>query len=109
MKHWIFDQDYAEPVPLHHWQRERSAGTSSYLECITLTSLVKSESCVTPVPNISECLYMIFLLTGPDLNNDLQGVLKCFPHEQIAVTVDIDQMLHSFITREDHRNFLRFL
>lgn len=31
-----------------------------------------------------------------------------FRREQIAVTTDIEQMFHSFIVREDHRNFLRF-
>lgn len=49
------------------------------------------------------------LLTGPDLNNGLLGVLMRFRREQIAVTADIEQMFHSFIVREDHRNFLRFL
>ncbi|KAI4876335.1 hypothetical protein NFI96_002704 [Prochilodus magdalenae] len=48
------------------------------------------------------------LLTGPDLNNSLLGVLMRFRREQIAVTADIEQMFHSFIVREDHRNFLRF-
>ncbi|KAM4591910.1 uncharacterized protein PAE49_019480 [Odontesthes bonariensis] len=48
------------------------------------------------------------LLTGPDLNNSLLGVLMRFRREQVAVTADIEQMFHSFIVREDHRNFLRF-
>ncbi|XP_026005436.1 uncharacterized protein LOC113010547 [Astatotilapia calliptera] len=49
------------------------------------------------------------LLTGPDLNNTLLGVLMRFRHEQVAITADIEQMFHSFVVREDHRNFLRFL
>ncbi len=49
------------------------------------------------------------LLTGPNLNNSLVGVLLRFRHEPIAITADIEQMFHSFIVREDHRNFLRFL
>nr|XP_055053838.1 uncharacterized protein LOC129438965 [Misgurnus anguillicaudatus] len=49
------------------------------------------------------------LLTGPDLNNSLLGVLLRFRHEPIAITADIEQMFHSFVVREDHRNFLRFL
>ncbi|XP_016336888.1 uncharacterized protein LOC107684994 [Sinocyclocheilus anshuiensis] len=49
------------------------------------------------------------LLTGPDLNNSLVGVLLRFRHEPIAITADIEQMFHSFIVREDHRNFLCFL
>ena len=49
------------------------------------------------------------LLTGPDLNNSLLGVLMRFRCEQVAFTADIEQMFHNFIVREDHRNFLRFL
>ena len=49
------------------------------------------------------------LLTGPDLNNSLLGVLMRFRREQVAITADIEQMFHSFVVREDHRNFLRFL
>ena len=49
------------------------------------------------------------LLSGPDLNNSLQGVLLRFRREQVAVMTDIEQMFHSFVVREDHRDFLRFL
>ncbi|XP_062393459.1 uncharacterized protein LOC134080863 [Sardina pilchardus] len=49
------------------------------------------------------------LLTGPDLNNSLLGVLIRFRREPVAITADIEQMFHSFVVREDHRNFLRFL
>lgn len=49
------------------------------------------------------------LLTGPDLNNTLLGVLLRFQREQVAVTVDVEQMFYCFRVREDHRNYLRFL
>ncbi|XP_037392737.1 uncharacterized protein LOC119263058 isoform X1 [Pygocentrus nattereri] len=49
------------------------------------------------------------LLTGPDLNNSLVGVLIQFRKEQVAVTTDIQQMFHCFYVYEDHRNFLRIL
>ncbi|XP_062413903.1 uncharacterized protein LOC134105319 [Pungitius pungitius] len=49
------------------------------------------------------------LLTGPDLNNTLLGVLIRFRKESIAVTADIQQMFHSFLVREEDRDFLRFL
>lgn len=49
------------------------------------------------------------LLTGPDLNNTLLGVLLRFRREQVAVTVDVEQMFYCFRVREDHRNYLRFL
>lgn len=49
------------------------------------------------------------LLTGPDLNNSLIGVLLRFRKEPVAVMADIQQMFHGFMVREDHRNYLRFL
>lgn len=49
------------------------------------------------------------LLRGPDLNNSLLGVLMRFRSEPIVAMTDIQQMFHSFLVREDHRDFLRFL
>ncbi|XP_047671761.1 uncharacterized protein LOC125145112 [Tachysurus fulvidraco] len=49
------------------------------------------------------------LLTGPDLNNSLVGVLLRFRKEKVAILADIQQMFHCFLVHEDHRNFLRFL
>lgn len=49
------------------------------------------------------------LLTGPDLNNTLLGVLISFRKEAIAFTADIEQMFYCFLVREEDRNFLRFL
>ncbi len=49
------------------------------------------------------------LLTGPDLNNTLVGVLIRFRKEAIAFTADIEQMFYCFLVREEDRNFLRFL
>lgn len=49
------------------------------------------------------------LITGPDLNNPLLGVLIRFRKEAVAITADIQQMYHCFLVREEDRNFLRFL
>lgn len=49
------------------------------------------------------------LLSGPDLNNTLLGVLMHFRKESIAVIADIQQMFYAFVVREDHRDYLRFL
>ncbi|XP_061891197.1 uncharacterized protein LOC133641474 isoform X1 [Entelurus aequoreus] len=49
------------------------------------------------------------LLTGPDLNNTLIGVLLRFRKEAVAITADIQQMYHCFLLREEDRNYLRFL
>ncbi len=37
------------------------------------------------------------LLTGPDLNNSLVGVLLCFRKERVAILADIQQMFHLFL------------
>lgn len=49
------------------------------------------------------------LLKGPDLNNNLLGVLIRFRKEKIAVTADIQHMYYCFVVKEDHRDYLRFL
>ncbi|XP_017275504.2 uncharacterized protein LOC108249317 [Kryptolebias marmoratus] len=49
------------------------------------------------------------LLTGPDLNNSLLGVLIRFRKEAVAFTADIEQMFYCFNVHEQDRNYLRFL
>ncbi|XP_054591066.2 uncharacterized protein [Nothobranchius furzeri] len=49
------------------------------------------------------------LLTGPDLNNSLLGVLLRFRKERVAILADIQQMFHCFLVHGNHRNFLQFL
>ena len=49
------------------------------------------------------------LLRGPDLNNTLLGVLIRFRPEPVAVMADIQQMFHSFLVKEEHRDYIRFL
>ncbi|XP_062593639.1 uncharacterized protein LOC134255146, partial [Saccostrea cucullata] len=49
------------------------------------------------------------LLQGPDLTNNLQGVLLRFRKERVAITGDIEQMFHMFHIDKEHRNFVRFI
>lgn len=49
------------------------------------------------------------LLSGPDLNNTLLGVLLQFRREPVAITADVQQMFYCFVVREDHRDYLRYL
>lgn len=49
------------------------------------------------------------LLSGPDLNNTLLGVLTRFRKEPVAVAADIEQMFYCFKICQEHRDFLRFL
>ena len=48
------------------------------------------------------------LLSGPDLNNGLLGVLIRFCQDPVAFMADIEQMFHSFLVDERHRDHLRF-
>ncbi|XP_069138180.1 uncharacterized protein [Argopecten irradians] len=49
------------------------------------------------------------LMTGPDVTNNLVGVLLKFRKEKIAITADIEQMFFNFQVHEQHRNCLKFL
>ena len=49
------------------------------------------------------------LLSGPDLTNSLIGVLLRLRQNPTAFIADIEQMFHSFIVKEKHRDYLRFL
>lgn len=44
------------------------------------------------------------LLKGPDLNNSLLGVIIHFRSDSYAVMADIEQMFHSFLVKEEHRD-----
>ena len=49
------------------------------------------------------------LLQGPDLTNNLIGVLCRFRQEPVALTCDIEGMFHQVKVDVEHRNYLRFL
>ena len=49
------------------------------------------------------------LLQGPDMTNNLLGILLRFRREVIAIAADIQQMFYSFRVHKEHRNFLRFM
>lgn len=49
------------------------------------------------------------LLSGPDMLNNLSGVLIRFRQHPIALMCDIQKMFHQFHVVEADRNFLRFL
>ena len=49
------------------------------------------------------------LLQGPDLTNNLTGVLCRFRLERVAFICDIEGMFHQVTVNAKHRNFLRFL
>ena len=49
------------------------------------------------------------LLQGPDLTNNLVGVLTRFRQEPVAFCCDIEGMFHQVRVNEEHRDLLRFL
>ncbi|XP_034537461.1 uncharacterized protein LOC117811344 [Notolabrus celidotus] len=49
------------------------------------------------------------LLSGPDLINNLAGVLIRFRQHNIALMCDIEKMFHQFYVKEADRDYLRFL
>lgn len=49
------------------------------------------------------------LLIGPDITNNLQGILLRFHRERVAVTGDVEQIFHNFKVKTDHRDYLKFL
>ncbi|XP_069379882.1 uncharacterized protein [Paralichthys olivaceus] len=49
------------------------------------------------------------LLSGPDLLNNLNGVLLRFRQHHIALMSDIEKMFHQFYVYEADRDYLRFL
>ncbi|XP_064621621.1 uncharacterized protein LOC135484228 [Lineus longissimus] len=49
------------------------------------------------------------LLQGPDMTNNLAGVLCRFRKGQIPITCDIEGMFHQVGVNVEHRNLLRFL
>ena len=49
------------------------------------------------------------LLQGPDMINNLTGILCRFREERVAFMCDIGSMFHQVGVNVEHRNFLRFL
>ena len=49
------------------------------------------------------------LLSGPDLTNNLVGVLCRFRRYRYAIICDVEKMFHQFIVCENDQNYLHFL
>lgn len=49
------------------------------------------------------------LMCGPDLTNNLVGILLRFRKEPVAVMADVERMFYGFFVSEPDRDFLRFL
>ncbi|XP_056001808.1 uncharacterized protein LOC130048781 [Ostrea edulis] len=49
------------------------------------------------------------LLQGPDILNNLLGILLRFRKDKVAATMDVEHMFYNFKVPEKHRCYLRFL
>ena len=91
----------APPPPGHYWYLPHFA---TYHNTKHTIRIVFDSSCEFQGVSLNKVL-----LPGPDLMNNLIGVLIRFLKENIAVMCDVEQMFHSFYVDPAHRDFLRFL
>lgn len=93
---------------LHLYPTTRNDGTFLCLVYTTHRNWTQLEWCSTPLQFNNVSLNDV-LLKGPDITNNLQGILLRFRREEIAVIGEVEQMFHNFKVKIDHRNYLRFL
>ena len=105
----LLDKGNAEPVPL---QNIASSKPCWYLPHFGIYHPQKPEKIRVVFDSAAEnngVSLNKLLLSGPDLTNSLLGVLLRFRKYPTAFMADIEQMFYSFLVKEDHRDFLRFL
>lgn len=108
----MLDNGYAEPARQSHQGRPSDAPAREwYIPHHSVHHPVKKKLRVVfdgssrqAGPSINECL-----LQGPDLTNNLIGVLLRFNLHCVAFMCDIKSMFYQFYVREDHRDFLKLL
>ncbi|XP_071226640.1 uncharacterized protein [Salvelinus alpinus] len=103
----MLDNDQAEPSPPLEGDKE-----CWYLPIFGVYHPQKPEQIRVVFDSSAKCQGVSLndvLLSGPDLNNTLLGVLMRFRKDCIALTADVQQMFYCFGVREDHRDYLRFL
>jgi len=49
------------------------------------------------------------ILQGPDLTNNLIGILLRFRQQPVALSCDVEKMFHNFFVNAEDRDYLRFL
>ena len=105
----ILKNGHAEPVPPEDLTSQKPCW---YLPHFGVYHPQKPEKIRVVFDSASEVKGVLLnklLLSGPDLANSLLGVLLRFRRHPTAFMADIEQMFHSFLVKEDHRDFLRFL
>ena len=105
----LLEKGHAEPVP----KTELSPSTPRwYLPHFGVYHPQKPDKIRVVFDSAAETKGMSLnklLLSGPDLTNNLLGVLLRFRHDIVTFVADIEQMFHSFLVQEQHRDVLRFI
>ncbi|XP_059091086.1 uncharacterized protein LOC131886703 [Tigriopus californicus] len=105
----MLDSDFAEPVPLS--ELKPKIGQVWYI--IHHAVYHKRKKTIRIVFNCSSKFMGISLndtlLPGPDLVNNLLGVLIRFRERKIAIMADIEKMFYQVKVPEENYDFLRFL
>ena len=106
--HKLLEKGHTEPVP----KTELSYSSPSwYLPHFGVYHPQKPDKIRVVFDSAAETKGMSLnkvLLSGPDLTNNLLGVLLRFQQDTVAIVADIEQMFHSFLVQEQHRDRLRF-
>ena len=103
----IFENDHVEKAP--HLQEGQEVW---YLPIFGVYNAKKTSKIrvvfVSSAQHEGICLNDV-LLKGPDLTNNLVGVLIKFRKGKYAATADVEQMFFNFEVNSEHRDFLRFI
>ena len=105
----IFDNDHAEKIPEEEMKPEKPCW---YLPLFAVYHPKKPDKIRGVFDSGAECDGISLnklLLSGPDMTNNLLGVLLRFRQNPVAIVADIEQMFHSFKVKGEHRDLLRFL
>ena len=105
----IFDNDHAEKIPEEDMKPEKPCW---YLPHFAVYHPKKPAKIRVVFDSAAECDGISLnklLLSGPDMTNNLLGVLLRFRQNPVAIVADIEQMFHSFKVKREHRDLLRFL
>ena len=104
------ERGYAEPVPAN--QLEGKPGRIWYVPHHGVYHPRKPEKLRVVYDCSAECegeALNRWLLQGPDMTNNLTGILCRFREEPVALTCDVEGMFHQVGVNEEDRDLLRFL
>jgi hypothetical protein len=105
----ILDNGHAEPVPPSEVVKSKPCWFLPHFGVYHPQKPNKIRVVFDAAAEINGISLNKLLPSGPDFTNSLLGVLLRFRQNPTAFMADIEQMFHSFVVKEEHRDFLRFL